>query len=844
MSAAPAAVLERERTDRPARGGRPAKRAVRRWAWRLFRREWRQQILVLALITTAVAVTTLGGAILTNTPVPPTSTFGTASHQVVLEGDGGSAGLAADIDAVREHFGGVDVIENQDVATGAKGGAQLRAQDPNGLYGHPLLALRSGHWPTGAGQTALTANLASQLGLRVGDVWQAAGHDYAVVGTVENPWNLGDAFALVAPGTLTGPVQATVLFHATADSLAGFVFPQHVQPITPQTPSGIPPAFLVLIFTCLGLVFVGLVSVAGFTVLAQRRQRALGMLASLGATDRDVRRVMVANGTVVGVAGAIAGAVLGLAVWIAYAPGFSASVNHHVSWNQVPWWLIGTAMVLAVVTATLAARRPARDAAQMSVVASLAQRPMPPKPVVRTVWKPVILLTAAPVLLLVSGGIAAGGGGRAQVVVLAALLCEVFGLISVAPVAAGALGTIAGRMPFAARVAFRDVARYRSRSGPALAASTVAVYMAMAVILITAGRFSDSVDYVGPNLPYNALIVAGGSSDVAQGLGPSAPQPTTTSTTSTTSTSTTAAQDQAAATAIGTALGSSDVLPLDIAEAGVGTCSAAHGGGNCRSNGVVYVATPELLRHYGIDPAAISPDTMIITARQRLNQVANLDIIPHRQGPSPDATRPGPFTHPKIQYFAQLPTGTSEPNLVLTQHAVDVLHLGTAADSWLIHTTKPLSDTQAAAARRLAAEHALTIETRNNIPTLNQVLAFASAIGILLALGILATTVGLVRSETAGDLRTLTATGARRRTRRAITAATAGALGLLSSVLGTVVAYVGIVCYFQDALSAQMHNVPVTDVLLIVVGIPAAAAVGGWVFAGREPRSIGRQALE
>ncbi|MEZ0108557.1 putative ABC transport system permease protein [Catenulispora sp. EB89] len=831
--ATPAAVLERERADRPPRGGRPAKRAVRRWAWRLFRREWRQQILVLALITTAVAVTTLGGAILTNAPVPPTSTFGTASHQVVLEGDGGSAALAADIDAVRTHFGGVDVIENQDIATGAKGGAQLRSQDPNGLYGNPLLALRSGHWPTGAGQTALTANLASQLGLHVGDTWHAAGHDYAVVGTVENPWNLGDAFALVAPGALTGPVQATVLFHATAESLAGFTFPQHVQPITPQAASGIPPAFLVLIFTCLGLVFVGLVSVAGFTVLAQRRQRALGMLASLGATDRDVRRVMVANGTVVGVAGAVAGAVLGLAVWIAYAPGFSASVNHHVSWSQVPWWLIGTAMVLAVATATLAARRPARDAAQMSVVASLARRPMPPKPIVRTAWKPVVLLTAAPVLLFVSGGIAATGGGRAQVVVLAALLCAVFGLISVAPVAAGALGTVAGRMPFAARVAFRDVARYRSRSGPALAASSVAVFMAMAVILITAGRFSDSVDYVGPNLPYNAFIVAGGSSDVAQGFGSSASQPTTT-----------AAQDQAAAAAIGTAVGSSDVLPLDIAEAGVGTCSGGSGGRNCRSNGVVYVATPELLRHYGIDPAAISPDTMIITARQRLDQAANLGIIPHRQGPSPEGAASAPFTHPKVQYFAQLPTGTSEPNLVLTQHAVDVMHLGTAADSWLIHIPKSLTDTQAAAARRLAAAHALTIETRNNIPTLNQVLGFASAIGILLALGILATTVGLVRSETAGDLRTLAATGARRRTRRAITAATAGALGLLSSVLGTVVAYVGIVCYFQDELSAQMHNVPVTDVLLIVVGIPAAAAVGGWVFAGREPRSIGRQALE
>jgi len=32
-----------------------------RWAWRLFRREWRQQVLVLALLTLAVAVTSSTG---------------------------------------------------------------------------------------------------------------------------------------------------------------------------------------------------------------------------------------------------------------------------------------------------------------------------------------------------------------------------------------------------------------------------------------------------------------------------------------------------------------------------------------------------------------------------------------------------------------------------------------------------------------------------------------------------------------------------------------------------------------------------------------------------------------
>ena len=51
----------------------------------------------------------------------------------------------------------------------------------------------------------------------------------------------------------------------------------------------------------IGLTFIGLLSVAGFTVMAQRRLRALGMIGAIGATDRQVRRVMLANGAAVGV---------------------------------------------------------------------------------------------------------------------------------------------------------------------------------------------------------------------------------------------------------------------------------------------------------------------------------------------------------------------------------------------------------------------------------------------------------------------------------------------------------------------------------------------------------------
>ena len=80
------------------------------------------------------------------------------------------------------------------------------------------------------------------------------------------------------------------------------------------------PETIVLALATVGMLLIALVAVGGFTVLAQRRLRSLGMLGSLGATDRNIRLVVRANGVVVGVVGALAGAALGLAAWLAYRP--------------------------------------------------------------------------------------------------------------------------------------------------------------------------------------------------------------------------------------------------------------------------------------------------------------------------------------------------------------------------------------------------------------------------------------------------------------------------------------------------------------------------------------------
>jgi putative ABC transport system permease protein len=65
----------------------------------------------------------------------------------------------------------------------------------------------------------------------------------------------------------------------------------------------------------------------------------------------------------------------------------------------------------------------------------------------------------------------------------------------------------------------------------------------------------------------------------------------------------------------------------------------------------------------------------------------------------------------------------------------------------------------------------LTIETRRDSSATTPI-AIAIGAGAPLALAILAMTVGLIRSERAGDLRTLTATGATSRIRRTLTGAT------------------------------------------------------------------------
>jgi putative ABC transport system permease protein len=833
---------------RPPNGGAPARLAITRWAWRLFRREGRQQLLVLALIAVAVAATILGAGIATNAPPPKDAELGGAQYAITVPGS--DPHLAADIASVTSYFAAataahgkahrtpsarpVQVLEQENLTTGSVTPVELRAEDPGGPFGPSTLSLVAGRYPAGPGQVALTPQVASIYDASSGGQWHAAGRVWQVTGIVENPDNLLDEFALVAPGQLPVLGSVTILFDAVPSRVTAFRLPRQA---TLQTPppggGGFSPAVIVLVLALFGLLFVGMIATAGFTVLAQRRFRALGMVSALGATDRLVRLVMAANGAVTGAVAALTGAVTGLLLWFAYAPHLQATAGHHVGELNLPWWVIAVVMAFAILTAIRAARRPARALARLPVAAALAGRAPRPRAARRTAIPGLALLAGGAYLLAYAGGWGATGLSD-TLHLLGGLVAVVLGSVLVGPLCISGLAVLGKHAPVAIRLAVRDLARYRARSGAALSAISVTVLIAVLICLFAAARYSDAVDYFGPNLPSDQVVIytpagaasAGLTRDLCASRGEQVPSAAV------------QRRDQAGVAAIAAALGTSNVLTLETA---TGLLLQTTDGGT--DVGQPYVATPRLLAHYGIEASQINPAAVLLTSRAGLASAPALQL-PFGCTFTSACPKASCVASPSIQTLTALPADLADPNLVLTAYAVRKYHLHALPAAWLVQTPQPLTAAQINGVRQRAEALGLTIQTKNDNLSLSQLDDWATEAGILLALGVLALTVGLVRSETAADLRILTATGATAKTRRGITAATAAALGLLGALVGTAVAYLAALAYFRSQLSERLDHVPVLDLVLILAALPAIAAAGGWLFAGREPSGIARQPLE
>jgi putative ABC transport system permease protein len=99
----------------------------------------------------------------------------------------------------RSKLGTVEEIADTLVAIpGSVQQLDLRTQNLHGVFGSSTLRLCAGRYPVGGGDIALTPAMSRFLGAPVGATVRLDAVTRQVVGLVENPTNLDDAFGLVS----------------------------------------------------------------------------------------------------------------------------------------------------------------------------------------------------------------------------------------------------------------------------------------------------------------------------------------------------------------------------------------------------------------------------------------------------------------------------------------------------------------------------------------------------------------------------------------------------------------------------------------------------------------------
>ncbi|MGH3262778.1 MAG: FtsX-like permease family protein, partial [Trebonia sp.] len=526
-----------------------------------------------------------------------------------------------------------------------------------------------------------------------------------------------------------------------------------------------------------------------------------------------------------------------------YYPHLETATAHRADPLALPWAAVAIGLLLAVATSVFAAVWPGRMVSKVPVVAAISGRVEPPQVIHRSLRPGLLFLVGGLFLLFASGGWDGNGQDSRYLIIAGLICCEVASAL-LAPFAVDRLSRLAWRAPLATRLAIRDLERYRSRSGAAMAAVSFAVFLATVSIIIASVRFDDALDYVAPNLASNQVVLYAPGNDPAQDLpGQFTPAAKL-------------AAARAAAASLATQLHAAAPVELDVpvsvdvpqqgqpAQNQYGGLLSLSGKGFA---GLMYVATPQLLAAFGIGPGSVNPEADVLTARPGLASTGNLGLVngTYLVGARKDPCPAGQcIKDPVIQEKGNLPTGQAAPNSLITERAVKALGETSIPVGWLIQAPSGLTGAQVNAARQAALSVGSTVATKSGQLSLGEISDGATAGGLLLALGVLAMTVGLIRSETARDLRTLTAAGAGGRTRRALTGVTAGMIGLLGGALGAVAGILASVVWAHSDLVATFGNVPWQDIGLLVIGMPLVGAAMGWLLGGRQPSAVSRQPLE
>ncbi|MEJ3744048.1 FtsX-like permease family protein [Actinomycetes bacterium KLBMP 9797] len=500
-------------------------------ALRIARREARRakgrSALVVAMIALPVLALTFAAASYDMFQLTPdekaTQLLGTADARVEWAGTGT---VTQSPDAESYSIDGspvIDAVADKDVLAQLPGGGrvtqtglgmiELRTAAGVGRLntrevdlGSPLVdgfaTLLDGRAPTGTSEVALTRQAVGRLDAGVGDTVQSVdrSRSWTVTGIVEFPSQLQETIAFPAGAMpaesdafspnvwlwdAPGPVTWTQVRELNQH---GFVVLSRAVLRDPppaaalQTTDATEAVAIGGLVAGLGVLEVVLLAGPAFAVGARRRQRELALVAANGGTPAHLRRIVLADGVVLGALAAAVGLVLGVLAAFALRPLIELYVVQARAGGYRVFPLALLAIVgVAVGTGLLGALVPAFTAARVNVVAALTGR--------RGVHRSRKRWLALGLALVAGGtGVAAYGAWESSPnVILAGLIVGQFGLVLCTPALVGLIARLGRVLPLTPRIALRDTARNRAAAAPAIAAVMAAVAGSVAIgVILTA----------------------------------------------------------------------------------------------------------------------------------------------------------------------------------------------------------------------------------------------------------------------------------------------------------------------------------------------------------------------
>ena len=815
------------------------RRFLWRWNLRVLRREWRQYVVILAMMFTAVALSVGGLLVAYNLAPTVQNEFGRGDFAATVNGADQEAQLEQRLAEVGRSYGTVETAEVP--VDGAVGEVEVRLLDPQNPITEPMVDLRQGRWPTGPGELAAT-DQAPVGDPEIGSTVRLAGQSFQVVGVIENPLELSDEFVLATSrdGWNVPASDWSKRYLVEGSPNTSDLDNLNMNVSDASVPPPVVIAIMVNVVSAFAMLLVALLVGAAFAVIAARRTRQYGLLAAAGAPPRTIRAAATTSGLIIGLVATAAGLVLGFAGAVLLLPSMETAVNRRVDF-AVPWVSVGLIALMGVGVAALSARWPTRGLSRQPVNAMLsAQRPRRTR-----VGRAAFVGTPLAVL----GALALGTGFRElnELQALAGVLLAPIGLLLMAPLLVAALGRVAAHLPMALRLAGRGLARNNVRSASVVGALALALAVPAGIAVVSAS-FDARAAAEGPNVEPNAMLLripgtsatrtelpanpdVDGMEAALERLADTAPELTLVPIETPVNrhdpgfVTDLPGLGERPAVAPGAVAGrrSTDDCFFDCETQGSGERDEA-GNEIIWSVEPAWVASPDLLHAVGMDRDWSDPVAPAIA--ESADQVVL--VSGHRWDADPVVEGAGTW-----------PRNASIPPLLLSPGFVADEGLPTLTIGWLGVTDGPVTpETRAAVLEAVGSD--VLVEFHKEVRPQSSLRRNGVLIGLLIGLGVAVATVGLFTAELADDMRLLRSIGAAPAWTRRLGASMAAMLALAGALLGTAIGYVFLLPLLMLKEEGFAFAAPWEILVGFGVLFPLLAAGAAWLLGKRQATDLAR----